>query len=57
MRLLRKAHATVAGLGILIEKSFQPGREKLTSQGVHVYALARIGKLAKDEIVFIPEES
>lgn len=57
MRLLRKAHATVAGLGVLIEKSFQPGREKLTAQGVSVYALARIKHLAKDEIEFIPEES
>lgn len=57
MRLLRKAHATVAGLGVLIEKSFQPGREKLTAQGVPVYALARIKRLAKDEIEFIPEES
>ena len=57
MRLLRKAHATVAGLGVLIEKSFQPGREKLTAQGVPVYALARIKHLAKGEIEFIPEES
>ena len=29
LRLLRKAHATTAGVGALIEKSFQPGREKL----------------------------
>ena len=29
IRLLRKAHATIAGVGILIEKSFQPGRGKL----------------------------
>lgn len=34
IRLLRKAHATVAGLGILIEKSFQPGRDKLKEQGI-----------------------
>ena len=25
IRLIRKAHATIAGVGILIEKSFQPG--------------------------------
>ena len=36
IRLLSKAHATVAGLGILIEKSFQPGRDKLKEQGIHV---------------------
>ena len=57
IRLLRKAHATVAGLGILIEKSFQPGRDKLNEQGIHVYSLARISKLAENHIEFIPEEA
>ena len=36
IRLLRKAHATIAGVGILIEKSFQPGRGKLMEQGVRL---------------------
>lgn len=53
LRLLRMAHATVAGLGILIEKSFQPGREKLTDQGIHVYSLARIAKMDTGLIEFI----
>ena len=56
IRLLRKAHATIAGVGILIEKSFQPGRGKLIEQGIDVYSLARISKLDKDLIEFIPEE-
>ncbi len=56
LRLIRKAHATVAGIGVLIEKSFQPGRGKLNEQGIPVYALARISKLGKDLIEFIPEE-
>ena len=56
IRLLRKAHATIAGVGILIEKSFQPGRGKLMEQGLDVYSLARISKLGKDLIEFIPEE-
>ena len=55
LRLLRKAHATIAGVGILIEKSFQPGREKLLSQGIDVYSLARIKKMDKDYIEFIEE--
>lgn len=53
IRLLRKAHATIAGIGILIEKSFQPGHEKLTAQGFDVYSLARIGHLGTNEISFI----
>lgn len=53
LRLLRMSHATIAGLAVLIEKSFQPGREKLASQGIEVYALARIGKMAENYIEFI----
>ena len=55
IRLLRKAHATIGGIGILIEKSFQPGHEKLVSQGFDVYSLARIRHLAENEIEFIEE--
>ena len=57
IRLIRLAHATVAGVGILIEKSFQPGRQKLNDQGFEVYSLARVAKLEKDFISFIPEDS
>ncbi len=53
IRLFRMAHATVAGLGILIEKTFQPGRQKLESQGYDVYSLARIKYLDEYEINFI----
>ncbi len=53
IRLLRLTHATIAGLGVLIEKSFQPGRRKVEEAGVEVYALARIGKLGTDFIQFI----
>lgn len=52
IRLIRMSHATIAGLGVLIEKSFQPGREKLTAQGIEVYALARIAKMAENYIQF-----
>ncbi len=52
IRLLRMAHATVAGIGILIEKSFQPGRAKLEEAGFEVYSLVRISKMAKDLIEF-----
>ena len=55
IRLLRKAHATIGGIGIPIEKPFQPGHEKLVSQGFDVYSLARISHLAANEIEFIDE--
>ena len=55
IRLIRKAHATIAGVGVLIEKAFQPGHKKLVSQGFDVYPLARISHMAKDEIEFLED--
>lgn len=53
VRLLRMAHATVAGVGVLIEKTFQPGCDKVKDAGFEVYSLARIGELSKDGIKFL----
>lgn len=55
IRLVRQAHATVGGIGILIEKSFQPGHTKLREQGLDVYSLARIKSMEPGEITFIEE--
>ena len=53
IRLIEEAGAKVAGVGIVIEKSFQPGRAILEEKGYDVYSLARIGKLGKGIIEFI----
>lgn len=52
VRLIRKAHATIAGVGVLIEKAFQPGRTKLESQGITVYAQASIRAFEDGRAVF-----
>lgn len=52
VRLIRKAHATIAGVGVLIEKAFQPGRSKLESQGISVYAQAIIRTFEDGRAVF-----
>lgn len=52
IRLIRHAHATVAGLGVVIEKAFQTGRDKLKEQGIDVYALVRVAKLGTNHIEF-----
>lgn len=52
-RLVEGAGAEVAGIGIVIEKSFQPGRKILEDKGYDVYSLARIKRLAKGEIEFL----
>lgn len=54
-RLVEEAGAKVGGIGIVIEKSFQPGREMLNKKGYDVYSLARISKLDKDLIEFVEE--
>ena len=56
IRLLTEAGASIAGVGILIEKSFQPGREKLEEQGIDVYSLARVSRLDKGVIEFVKED-
>lgn len=52
VRLIRKAHATIAGVGVLIEKAFQPGRAKLESQGITVYAQASIQSFQNGQAIF-----
>ena len=53
IRLIEEAGAKVAGVGIVIEKSFQPGRAILDEKGYDVYSLARVSKLGKGIIEFI----
>lgn len=53
IRLVEEAGANVCGIGIVIEKSFQPGRAILEEKGYDIYSLARIKKLGKDLIEFI----
>lgn len=55
VRLLRQLHATIAGIGIIIEKSFMPGRSKLEDAGFEVYSLARIKRLEKGVIEFLDD--
>ncbi len=52
VRLIRKAHATIAGVGVLIEKAFQPGRAKLESQGITVYAQGSIQSFQNGQAIF-----
>lgn len=53
-RITEMAGATVAGIGIVIEKSFQSGREKLEKAGYQVESLARIAALEEKKISFLP---
>ncbi|KSU83337.1 xanthine phosphoribosyltransferase [Fictibacillus enclensis] len=50
--LVEAAGANVAGFGIVIEKSFQSGREKLLKKGYRVESLARVASLSNGSITF-----
>ena len=52
-RILKEAGSSVAGIGIVIEKSFQDGRKKLEDLGLDVYSLARVSKISSNDIEFL----
>jgi xanthine phosphoribosyltransferase len=52
-RIIDEAGARLTGIGIVIEKSFQPGRKILEAKGYDVYSLARISKLDKNLVQFV----
>ncbi len=52
-RLVEQAGAEVAGFGIVIEKSFQPGRQKLIDAGFRVESLARVESLKDGKATFV----
>lgn len=54
-KLIHEAGCEVAGMGIVIEKSFQPGRRRLDELGYNVYSLARVQSMSTEEIVFLEE--
>ena len=54
-RLIEMSGAKLEGIGVLIEKSFQRGRQRLIDAGYDVFSLARIKKMSKDKIEFISE--
>lgn len=52
IRLIEKQGAKIEGIGILIEKSFQPGSKILSELGYEVYSLAKIKSLQQGIIEF-----
>ncbi len=53
--IIEQAGAKVCGIGIVIEKSFQTGREELDNLGIRVESLARIASLADGKVTFLQE--
>ncbi len=51
--LIHQANAEVIGIGIVIEKSFQPGRQLLLDKGYRVESLARVKSLENGTVEFV----
>jgi xanthine phosphoribosyltransferase len=51
-KLIDSAGAVLAGVGIVIEKSFQSGPERLREEGIELYSLARIASMQEGQILF-----
>lgn len=55
VRLAETAGSTVIGIGALIEKTFEGGRDALTSLGIPIEALVQITSMEGDQIKFAGE--
>lgn len=51
--IVEQAGSKVVGIGIAIEKSFQPGRKRLNNAGYRVESLARIKEFKNNEVIFV----
>ncbi|PRZ15465.1 xanthine phosphoribosyltransferase [Laceyella sediminis] len=53
--IVQQAGATLAGVGIVIEKSFQEGGDRLRRKGIRVESLASVAALAEGKVTFAGE--
>jgi len=53
VNLIKKTKANIVGVGIVIEKSFQGGKEKLQSAGFDVCSIAKIRNIKCGKVNFI----
>ena len=55
IRLAETAGSTIVGVGALIEKTFEAGRQRLEDLNIPVHSLARIRSMEEDQIYFHEE--
>ncbi|QTV05878.1 xanthine phosphoribosyltransferase [Faecalibacter bovis] len=51
--LVKEAGANLLGMGFIIEKSFQEGRDRLLNHGIRVESLVRIDWISENSIEFV----
>ncbi|PIC56743.1 xanthine phosphoribosyltransferase [Sporosarcina sp. P12(2017)] len=55
--IAKQAGATIAGVGIVIEKCFQPGGDLIRKEGVRLESLAELQSLHNGQVQFVGEET
>ena len=55
IEIIGQAGATLSGVGIVIEKTFQKGRQLLDERHIKVESLARIAAFEDGQVIFAPE--
>ena len=55
--IVKQAKATTVGIGIVVEKSFQPGRERLEEAGLTVSSLCKVASLSGNKVTFVGDEA
>ncbi len=56
VNIVEEAGATVSGVGIVIEKAFQEGGQKLRERNVNLHSLVRVRFDEKNTVVFVSSE-
>ena len=56
LNLCEQQKATVIGVGIAVEKGFQPGGKQLRDAGIHVKSLAIVDRIENGNIVLRPDD-
>ena len=50
--LIKQSGANLLGMGFIIEKSFQEGRDRLLNENIRVESLVRLKSLGDNSIIF-----
>lgn len=53
--IIKQANATTVGVGIVVEKSFQNGRQRLEDAGLYVSSLCKVASLKGNKVTLLGE--
>lgn len=54
--IVQQAKATTVGIGIVVEKSFQDGRQRLENEGLKVSSLCKVASLKGNKVTLLGEQ-